>query len=511
MQVSSLRASAPETLSGGRRAWVVGVMCTAVGLVIAMVTIVNIALPSLASETGMSQAQQTWVVDVYTLVLAALVLPAGALGDRHGRRGVLVIGLAIFAVSCAAPLAVDSAGWLIAARGVTGLGAALIMPATLSIINASFPPGERGRAIGVWAAVAGFGGMAGLVVAGLLLRHFSWHAVFLGPAVLGVVLAALVFTVPTSREHRPHPFDLTGAALSALSIGLVVFGILRAAEHGWGDVVVLGSLVAGCVLGGVFAWAETRRVEPLLDVRLFADRAFATGSLSVTLQFTAAFGAIYVLTQYLQLIKGYDPLGSGLALGPLAVTLFPLSLVSAVLAQKLGLRLVTCAGLTVVAVGMLLLSLLSPGSGYPQFAVAICVMGAGMGLSAPVATSAILDNVPPDKYGVASAVNDATREIGAALGIALAGSILSTAYRHGIAPVAAALPEPVREVASGSVAGTLGVAQQSGPAGAELAEAGRTAFADGMWPSLLTLTVIVAVGVVAIAFFGPRRRFSDDR
>ncbi|NKQ58133.1 MFS transporter [Amycolatopsis sp. K13G38] len=508
MQVSVLASEAPP-LSGGRRAWTVGVMCTSVGLVMAMVTIINIALPSMASETGVTQAQQAWIVDVYTLVLAALVLPAGALGDRYGRRGVLIIGLAIFAVSCATPLFADSAGWLVAARGVTGLGAALVLPATLSIINASFPEGQRGRAVGLWAGVAGISAMIGLVLAGLLLQHFSWHSVFLGPAVLSAVLAVAARTVPSSREYRPHPFDLPGAALSTLSIGALVFGILRAAEHGWGDVFVIAALVAACVLGGFFAWAETRRTDPLLDVRLFANRAFATGSLSMTLQFTAAYGGIFVLVQYLQLILGYQPLKAGLALWPLAVTMLPLSVVSATIAKKLGLRPLTVGGLLAVAAGMYLFSVLQPDSGYVRFAIAAAVLGLGLGLTAPASTSAILDNVPPDKYGVASAVNDATREIGAALGIALAGSILSAAYGHAIAPAAAALPAPVRDVASGSLAGTLGVAQQSGPAGAALAKAGESAFTDGMWPSLLTLAAVVAAGAVATVFLGPRS--ADDR
>ncbi|HET6503250.1 MAG TPA: MFS transporter, partial [Amycolatopsis sp.] len=285
-----------------RQVWTVAVMCAAVGLVIAMVTIVNTALPVLARATGVSQAQQTWIVDVYTLVLAALVLPAGALGDRWGRRGVLIAGLVLFALSCGVPLVSGSAGVLIASRAVTGVGAALIMPATLSIINASFPAGRRGRAIGVWAAVAGLGGLLGLIVAGLLLQRFSWHAVFVAPAVLAVVLAVAATTVPTSRDRHARPFDLPGAALSTVSIAALVFGILRAADDGWTSTVVLAALAAGILLGAAFARWERRREDPLLDVRLFTDRDFATGSLSVTLQFAAAFGALFGLAQYLQLV-----------------------------------------------------------------------------------------------------------------------------------------------------------------------------------------------------------------
>ncbi|MDQ0383100.1 MFS transporter [Amycolatopsis thermophila] len=503
-----MRVDAPlevSALSTGRRAWIVGVMCSAVGLVIAMVTIVNTALPALAADTGVSQAQQTWIVDVYTLVLAALVLPMGALGDRYGRRGVLITGLVVFAVSCAAPLAAEAPGWLITARALTGLGAAMIMPATLSIINASFPPERRGRAIGVWAAVAGLGGLGGLVIAGLLLQHFSWHSVFLGPAVLSVLLALACATVPTSRERVHHRFDAVGAVLGALAIGALVFGILRAADLGWGDAEVVGALAGGVVLGAVFAWFEARRTAPLLDVRLFLNRAFATGAVSVTVQFTAAFGALYALAQYLQLVQGYSPLESGLVLWPIAVSVLPLSLVSAILGQRLGLGPVTCAGLAVVVAGVVLLGRLGPDSSYPALAIAVCVLGGGLGLTAPAATGAILDNVPPDKYGVASAVNDATREIGAALGIALAGSVLSATYTGAVHPATAALPPAARDLADGSLAGALAVADRAGPAGPRLAAAARTAFADGMWYSLLALAGIVAAGIVAAVLLRPPR------
>nr|WP_179777407.1 MFS transporter [Amycolatopsis endophytica] len=492
-------------LSTARRGGTVGLMCSAVGLVIAMVTIVNTALPALAADTGVTQAQQTWIVDVYTLVLAALVLPMGALGDRYGRRGVLIAGLAVFAVSCAAPLLAESPEWLIAARALTGLGAAMIMPATLSIINASFPPERRGRAIGIWAAVAGLGGLGGLVLAGLLLRHFSWHSVFLGPAVLSALFALACLTVPTSRELVHRRFDTVGAALGALAIGSLVFGILRAADLGWSSAEVIVALVAGVVLIAAFAWFEARHPAPLLDVRLFLNRAFATGSLSVTVQFTAAFGSLYALAQYLQLVQGYDALKSGLALWPIALSTLPLSMLSAWLGQRIGLRLLTCAGLAVVVAGVVLLGRLDAGSAYPELAIAVCVLGGGLGLTAPAATSAILDNVPPDKYGVASAVNDATREIGAALGIALAGSVLSATYTSSVEPSTAALPAAAREAADGSLAGALAVAERSGPAGAQLAAAARDAFSEGMWFSLLALAGIVAAGIVAAACLRPAR------
>ncbi|MGW4523732.1 MFS transporter [Amycolatopsis sp. NPDC004378] len=487
----------------GRRAWTVGVMCTAVGLVIAMVTIVNAALPALAGDTGASQAEQTWIVDVYTLVLAALVLPAGALGDRFGRRGVLVAGLLVFALGCAAPVFLETSAWLVVARAVTGLGAAMIMPATLSIINASFPPERRGRAIGIWAAVAGIGGLGGLVLAGVLLQHFSWHSVFLGPAVFSVVLVVASLTVPTSRDPRPQRFDVMGAVLGALAIGGVVFGILRVADRGWGDGVVLGSIAAGLVLGVLFVGYELRRAAPLLDVRLFGNAAFAAGSVSVTVQFTAAFGMFYALAQYLQLVQGYSALKSGLALWPVAVSLFPLALASAPLVRRFGLRAVTCGGLAVIGAGMILIGQLTVDSGYVALAVAVCVLGGGIGVTAPAATSAILDNVAPSQYGVASAVNDATREVGAALGIALVGSVLSAAYTDSVRSAVSALPPPARDAAEGSLAGALAVA--GGQPGSPLVASARAAFAHGMGIGMLALAAVVAAGILATAVLVRRR------
>ncbi|WP_285489377.1 MFS transporter [Amycolatopsis taiwanensis] len=491
-------------LPRGRQIWAVAVMCAAVGLVIGMVTIVNTALPVIARSTGATQAEQTWIVDAYTLALAALVLPAGALGDRRGRRGVLIAGLVLFALSCGIPLATASATALIVSRAITGVGAALIMPATLSIINASFSPGRRGLAIGVWAAVAGLGGLGGLVVAGVLLQYWSWQIVFVAPAAMAVLLVIAACTVPTSRESRPHRFDLPGAALSTVSIGVLVFGILRAADVGWASPEVIGALAAGGLLAAAFALLELRRTDPLLDVRLFTNREFATGSLSVTLQFAAAFGGLFALTQYLQLIQGYSPLKSGLVLWPI-VALLPVTLVAAQLAQRFGLRAITCGGLVIVAAGVVAVGRLDAHSRYPELAVAVCVLGVGLGFTAPPATAAILDNVPPDKYGVASAVNDATREVGSALGIALAGTILSAGYTGRIAAATVALPPEEARTVSGSIAGALTVAARSGPAGRQLADASRDAFSHGMWLSLLTLAGLVVAGALIVACIPAKR------
>lgn len=496
---------AEQAQAARRPAWTLTVTCAAVALVMCMVTTVSTALPVLAVSLSASQAQQTWIVDAYTVVLAALVLPAGALGDRYGRRGMLVGGLVVFGLGCAVPLAVSSIGWMIAARAVTGLGAALIMPSTLSLITASFPARGRGRAVGIWAGVAGLGGLLGIVMTGLVLKHYSWHGVFLVPAVLAVALAGAGCAVPASRERVTRPLDLTGAVLSALATGTLIFGILQSANDGWDSPVVLGALAVAVALGIAFAWAELHRAYPMLDVRLFRSRALTLGSLSVTLQFVAAYGVMYVVNQYLQLVRGYSPLSSGLALWPVAVTLLPVALVSPRLAQRFGLRPVTCAGLAAVALGAVLAGRLGPHSAYPPLAVAVAVLGGGIGLASPAATATIMDRVPAHSYGVGSAINDVTREVGTALGIALTGSLLSSAYTRQIGAVAAHLPPPVRHAATSSIAAALPAAAHLGAPGRGLADAARAAFCHGTWVSSAALGAIVVAGAVVALFLGARR------
>lgn len=507
---SLLAETEPRTGTAGtprRKVWTLTVTCAAVGLVMCMVTTVSTALPDLAASLGASQSQQTWIVDAYTVVLAALVLPAGALGDRYGRRGTLVAGLVVFAAGCALPLATDSVSLMIVARAVTGLGAAFIMPSTLSLVTESYPADGRGRAIGIWAATAGLGGLIGVVLTGLVLQHYSWHGVFVVPALLAIVLAAAGFGVPSSSsEATARPLDTRGSVLSALAVGVLIFGILESANDGWSSPVVIGALAGAVVLGAGFAWAEVRRAEPMLDVRLFRRPVLTIGALSVTLQFIAAFGVMYAVTQYFQLVRGYSPLGSGIALWPVAVAMLPLAPFSARLAEKIGVRPVTFAGLVGVAAGTLLVGRLGPHSGYLPAGIAVGVLGGGIGLAGPSGTAAIMDNVPADRYGVGSALNDVTRELGAALGIALAGSILSGGYTRQIAAAAAHLPPSARSAATSSVAAALPVAAKLGPRGQALAAAAKAAFCHGMWLSSLTLAIIVAAGAVVILFLRPRRR-----
>lgn len=307
--------------------WTLVVSCLSVALVVASMAALYTALPNIAVATGATQTQLTWVVDGYTLVLACLVLPAGALGDRYGRRAVLIVGLALFSLASAVPLLVSTPWWLIAARAAAGVGAAFMMPSTLSILTAGFPEQQRGRAVGIWAGVAGSGGLLGILGSGLLLNYWSWQSIFVGLTAVGVFLLLCAFTIPESRQENPPLMDVIGSVAVVFAVGLVVLAIIEAPVRGWSDPVVVAGFGLGVVATVVFVVWELRADHPLLDVRFFARRGFGSGSFSITIQFLVTFGVFLVLVQYLQLIFGYSPLGSALALAPMMV---PLVLLSAV-------------------------------------------------------------------------------------------------------------------------------------------------------------------------------------
>ena len=298
------------------------VVCTALALVVAAVASLNVALPELARDTDATQTQLQWIVDSYALVFAAFLLPAGALGDRFGRRGMLIAGLVIFGLSSMAAFWLDAPGWLIALRAVSGVGAALIMPVTLSTITSVFPPEERGRAVGTWAGVAGGGAILGLLVSGALLERFSWNAVFAMNVVLAVVaLVGTIAVVPSTSDPDHAAIDPIGAASSALGLAALIFAIIEGPVRGWTDAAVVAAFAVGVAGLAAFVLWELRRDQPMLDPRLFRLRGFTSGTISITLQFFAAFGFFFVALQYLQSILGYSPLESGLAMLPMALAL----------------------------------------------------------------------------------------------------------------------------------------------------------------------------------------------
>ncbi len=401
-------------------------MCFALATVVSAVSSLNVALPDLARDTGATPTQLQWVVDAYALVFAGLLLPAGAIGDRYGRRRVLLLGLAIYGGGALVATTLSDASALIAVRAVMGLGAALIMPTTLSIITATFPAGERDRAVGAWAGVAGGSALLGLLVAGALLEVAGWSSVFL----LSVVLAAIAFAgslrvVPARDAHERKPLDLLGGLFSALALTALVWAFIEGPQRGWGDGLVVAGFAAAVALGVAFVVWELRREQPLLDPRLFRRRGFSSGSLSVFVQFFAAFGLIFVLLQFLQLVLGYSPLEAGAALAPMALVMVAVAPRVPRLVARVGVRPVGPVGLALMAIGLVVISTMDAGSSYWHLLAGGLVLGLGMALAATPATTAIVSSLPESEQGVASAVNDTAREVGGALGIAVLGSVLA--------------------------------------------------------------------------------------
>jgi EmrB/QacA subfamily drug resistance transporter len=493
MSTATGRPASPPNLRA-----ILVVTCLALATVVAANASLNVALPSIARATHASQVTLEWIIDAYALVFAALLLPAGAIGDRFGRRRVLLTGLAIFGTASFGATLVSSAPALIALRAVIGVGAALVMPATLSTITATFPIAARGRAVSVWAGVAGASAIVGLLSSGALLEAFSWRSVFgLNVVLAGAAFIATLRVVPESVEDRRQPLDVRGSAIAVTGLVVLVYSLIEAPDRGWASTRTLGGLLlAGLILAGFVGW-ELRAKHPLLDPRLFGNRAFSAGTLSVTVQFFAFFGFIFAMLQYLQIVRGDSALIAAVSVLPVSAGLLPGARLAPMLAARIGTRSVWVAGLTLAGAGLLVLSELSAGSPYWIIVAGLLPLGFGMGLAMTPATTAITEALPLDKQGVGSAMNDLSREFGGALGIAVIGSVLAGGYRThlhlpGVAP---ALADHARS--------SLAVATRLGP---DVAVRARGAFVDGMHPALLCGAVAAWVAALAVAFLIGRDR-----
>ena len=487
------------------RAWTLAVACMGVALVVASMTALNTALGDLAVATSATQSQLNWIVDGYTVALACLLLPAGALGDRYGRRGALLIGLLVFALGSAAPAVLHDPVQIIAGRAIAGIGAAFVMPATLSLLTVAYPKDQRMKAVGIWAGTAGSGGVFGLIGSGLLLRFWDWHAIFWSLSIAGLAIFILACTVAPSRDRTAPRLDSLGAVLIGAAVAIAVAAILEAPNRGWSDPLVWGGIVAGVLIAAVFVVVELRRRFPLLDVRLFGDPSFATGVASIVILFGATFGFFYIGMQYVQQIMGYSPLKTAIAFAPFMVPLGIFSALSFWYVPKLGLRLVLFSGTLLMAVGFGCVCSLDLHSTYSDFTWPTLILATGIGICTAPTTSAIMGAVPDEKQGVASAVNDTSREMGGALGIAVAGSVLAGHYSHELAPRLAGFPEAVRGPATDSLPKAVEVAGKLGPQGLQLAEISKTAFLAAMHASTIAMAAIVGVAAVAIGLWAPGR------
>ncbi|MGO4442373.1 MFS transporter [Mycobacterium sp. 2YAF39] len=498
-------------LSRFGRIWLLTVAGLDVLLVISSMVALNAALPDIAVETAATQTQLTWIVDGYTLVLACLLLPAGAIGDRYGRRGALVAGLAIFGVASIAPVFFASPVQIILARVLAGVGAAFIMPATLSLLTAAFPKSERNKAVGIWAGVASSGAIVGFMGTGLLLQFFSWQSIFYAFAAAAVALILCTFTIRSSRDETSTPIDGIGAVLIGSAVAVFVFGVVEAPVRGWTHPVVWGCMTAGVGLAAAFAAVELRRRHPLLDVRLFGRPDFATGSIGITILFLGNFGFFFVEMQYLQLVLDYSPLQTAFALAPLAVPIMILGATMHLYLPKVGLRIAVALGLFLIGAGLFFMRYLDAGASYIDIVWPMLITSAGIGLCVAPTTSAIMNAVPTEKQGVASAVNDTTREVGAAVGIAVAGSVLAAQYGAALSPALAEFPDQIRTGALESLANALAIADQMGPQGARLADLATSAFVDSMSLALLVLSIVLVVAAAFVAIWAPGRDGRQSR
>jgi EmrB/QacA subfamily drug resistance transporter len=495
-----------------RRWWILGVLILSLFTATLDNTILNVALPTLARELSATTSQLQWMVDSYVLVFAGLLLVAGALSDRFGRRLALLSGLAIFGVGSVLSAFVTTADQLIWARAFMGIGAALTMPATLSIIANVFPDEERPKAIAVWSAVSGIGIVVGPILGGWLVEHFAWSSIFLVnvPVVLAGMAATLAI-VPESRAERAPALDPVGAILSVGGLVALVYGIIEVPSRGWGDPLIVGSLVAAAVLLGAFLAWERRLAEPMLDVRLFRNPRFTAASLSVTLVFFSLMGVLFFLTQYLQGVLGLSALETGVRFIPLAIGIIASAPVSAVLTKRLGAKVATAAGLLVTAGSLLLLATVDVTSGDLLIAAVLAIGGFGIGVAMTPATDAIMGALPKSQAGVGSAVNDTTREIGGALGVAILGSVFSAAFAERMTSVSAGLPADVATTVRDSIGGALAVAEQiGGAAGDAITVAARSAFVDGMATASLIGAAVAVGGAVVAALWLPARAAVAD-
>lgn len=467
-------------------------------------TILNVALPTLVRELGASGAQLQWMVDSYVLVFAGLLLSAGALGDRFGRKGALTFGLVLFGASSVLASRTNSPEQLIAVRALMGVGGAFIMPATLSIMTNMFPPEERARAIGVWAGFAGIGIPIGPVAGGFLLEHYHWSAIFL--VNVPVVLIALVLgaiLLPTSRDPNSPRVDIPGAVLSFSGVSILVWGLIEAPARGWGGTAVLVAFATATVLLTAFAVVEVRTRQPMLDMRFFRNPRFTAANISITLVFFAMFGSMFGMTQYLQFVLGYSPLGAGARMLPMAAGMMVAAPTSSRLVEQFGTKVVVASGLTTVAAALLLLTHIESGTGYGWFVGCMLLMSVGMGLTMAPSTEAVMGSIPRSRAGVGSAMNDTTRQVGGALGVAVLGSLMSSAYHGRMDGAVAGLPPAAAQAAHDSLGAALQVAAKSGPAGAQLAEVARQSFLHAMAIGLRAGALVALAGAVVAILFLP--------
>ena len=497
-----------------RRWLILGVLCMSLLIIVMDNTILNVAIPSLIVDLGATNSQIQWIVDSYVLVFAGLLLTTGSLSDRYGRKGALQLGIVLFGLGSAAAAMSTSANGLIATRAFMGIGGALIMPATLSILTNVFrDPRERARAIAVWAGFSGLAVAIGPITGGFLLEHFSWQSVFWVNIPIGLTALALgAFIVPTSRDPAHGRIDPLGALLSFFGLTSLLFGIIEGPAKGWTAPIVIGSFVIAAVLLTSFLLWERHTTHPMLDLTVFRNRRFSAGSGTIMLVFFAMFGSLLLMTQYWQLVHGYSPLEAGIRLLPYAATMMIVAPLSARLVERQGTKRIVTLGLVLVATGLTLLSTIASDSPYPLVIGYFVVMAAGMGMTMAPATESVMGSLPRAKAGVGSAINDTTRQVGGALGVAVIGSVVTSVYSKRIVDLAGVfgLSGPQEATAESSLGAAQQVGASLGGQADAFVQAANDSFVDAMSVGLRVGVVVIVFAAVMAWKFLPSHATSPD-
>ena len=507
-----------QTTIDNRRWVALGVLCLSLLVVGLDNTILSVAIPSLSEELGASNSEIQWIIDGYTLIFAGLLLTTGSLGDRFGRRSALSLGLTIFVVFSAAAAVATSASRLITTRALMGIGGALIMPATLSLLTTIFTePRERAKAIGIWAGVSGIGVAVGPMLGGWLLEHFHWGSVFLiNVPVVAIALPAGYFLLPNAKSEKAEKLDPLGAILSIIGLLGVVFAIIEGPVKGWTSPLVLTSFGIGAVALAIFIWWENHTDEPMLDVSFFKNPRFSAANIAITMAFFAMVGSMFIMTQFNQFVLGYSPLAAGIRSLPLAVILMVVAPTSSKLVERVGTKIVVTAGLTIVSLGLFVASTATPELGWVgRVLPSQILLGIGIALAMAPATESIMGSLPREKAGVGSAMNDTTRQVGGAIGVAVIGSVFSMQYGPAIerSVTKLGLVGDGLTAAKESIGAALGVAAASGgnpklidtPAGESIAAAARDAFAHSMGRGLVVGGCFALAGALVALIFLPAR------
>lgn len=499
-----------------RHRWAtLAVLCVTLLLISLDNTVLNVALPSIVRSIGASSSQLQWMVDAYAVVFAGLLLSLGALGDRVGRKRIFMVGLVVFGGGSAFAAWSGSPDRLTLARAVMGLGAAALMPCTLSILTNVFTAErDRVRAIGIWSGTTGLGVALGPILGGFLLAHFWWGSVFLVNVPVALIgLIAAVWLVPDSKNPATTRPDPVGAGLSILGLGLLLWGIIEAPGRGWSSPLIIGALATAVVVITVFVVWERRIDHPMLPLRFFSNRRYSAAIAALALVLFALLGMFFLMTQYLQFVLGFSALEAGVRIAPVALTLLLIAPLSVIVARRIGTKFVVGSGMVLIATGLGFLSRTTVTGVYADCIGPFLVLGVGVALALAPCTESVMGSLPIEEAGVGSATNDTAMQIGGALGVGVLGTALTLRYQHLVAPFVthAGVPASVQRLIESSVGAALAVAQHAPERqGKALVVLARQAFVSGMDLALVIATVVVAIAALLVLVLLPNQGSNVD-